>query len=413
MTLQSHLYTKIIGILHQILTCLQMQPQNSYVKNLQELLIDLSEEYDDISLSQLTTILMKVYGKVYCVDEKNKKYKFCDKSRKWITIPNFHDIERQLALASDCIKEEKKMHKSLIRYAKSNMLWIHLAGTLKNEREIDFDTNPSIMCLNNGVLDFKKGVFRANEPEDGCFVVSDIDFLEPTEHDIQELNRYLSETFPNPLMKESALNVFSDALSCKYIDKSGEFRPTIFSNLTDEFSTLIKLIYGDLWSYRNSDGNINRKYKKGSKICMYDGNKHFHTFTDLSRMNSKVDKNCIMWYQDTHYYKWLHYTEGSIPKILNVLEFKEVKLWNIEVLAQTLLWELFQRSIKNSQIESLKDKPRVDYYLSSYKCCVEECGCKECRKIFVDRNLDRITLLLEFSLVEDVKKDIMNIYMKL
>lgn len=392
-----------------------MQSQNSYVTKLRELLLELSEDYDDISLKQPTEILMKVYGKVYCVDEKNKKYKFCENARRWISIPNFHDIERQLALASDCLQRETKMYKSLIRYAKSNMLWVHFAGTLKNIREIEFDTNPSIMCLNNGVLDFRKGVFRANEPEDGCFVTSDIDFVEPTEHDIQELNRYLSESFPNPLMKESALNVYSDVLSCKYVTVNDEFRPTIFSNLTDEFSTLIKLIYGNLWSYRNSDGSYTIRKSDNFRLCMYDGNSHAYSTIDLSKINGKVNKNCILWYQDTHYYKWLHYTKDSIPKILNVLEFKEVKLceWNIEALAQTLLWELFQRHIKNSKIEMLKEKPRIDYYLSSYKCCIEECGCKECRKIFVDRNLESVMLLLEFDLVKDIKKYIMDTYVKL
>jgi P4 family phage/plasmid primase-like protien len=63
------------------------------------------------------------------------------------------------------------------------------------------DTNPYLLCFNNGVIDFKEKVFRKGNPEDYISLCTNIDYIKLTsKHQpiIDEINEFMKQLFPEP-----------------------------------------------------------------------------------------------------------------------------------------------------------------------------------------------------------------------
>jgi P4 family phage/plasmid primase-like protien len=64
------------------------------------------------------------------------------------------------------------------------------------------DTNPWLMCFNNGVWDFKEGVFRDGRPDDFISLTTRIDYIKidhkKDEKEIQEMKLFMQQLFPIP-----------------------------------------------------------------------------------------------------------------------------------------------------------------------------------------------------------------------
>ena len=70
------------------------------------------------------------------------------------------------------------------------------------------DTNPYLLCFNNGVIDFKNKVFREGQPEDYITKTTRIDYIPYSETDegftlkSQELHNFMTSLFPSHEKKE-------------------------------------------------------------------------------------------------------------------------------------------------------------------------------------------------------------------
>ena len=104
-------------------------------------------------------------------------------------------LSGKIRAASDVIKGKLKM-----RAGKSGI--IGEAENIFNDTNfIEMaDSNPYLLCFNNGVFDFKENVFRAGNPQDYLTKCTKIDYipLNPDEHKskIDEINQYMSTLFP-------------------------------------------------------------------------------------------------------------------------------------------------------------------------------------------------------------------------
>ena len=72
-------------------------------------------------------------------------------------------------------------------------------GTFLNK----LDTNPYLLCFNNGVIDFKTKEFRPGQPEDYISMCTNIDYIKLTdEHKstVKEINNFMKQLFPEPAL---------------------------------------------------------------------------------------------------------------------------------------------------------------------------------------------------------------------
>jgi P4 family phage/plasmid primase-like protien len=64
------------------------------------------------------------------------------------------------------------------------------------------DTNPYLLCFNNGVFDFKENAFRNGRPEDNVSMCTNIDYIQlnPFTHQplMDEINNFMNQLFPEP-----------------------------------------------------------------------------------------------------------------------------------------------------------------------------------------------------------------------
>ena len=63
------------------------------------------------------------------------------------------------------------------------------------------DTNPYLLCFNNGVIDFKTNTFRKGQPEDNISLCTNINYIpiDYKKHNtlIQEINKFMDQLFPD------------------------------------------------------------------------------------------------------------------------------------------------------------------------------------------------------------------------
>ena len=68
------------------------------------------------------------------------------------------------------------------------------------------DTNPYLLCFNNGVIDFKTGEFRKGQPDDNISMCTGYDYipLNPAKHKalMDEINDFMNKLFPEKALCE-------------------------------------------------------------------------------------------------------------------------------------------------------------------------------------------------------------------
>jgi P4 family phage/plasmid primase-like protien len=65
----------------------------------------------------------------------------------------------------------------------------------------NLDTNPYLLCFNNGVIDFKEKVFRKGRPEDCLSYSTNINYIKLTEQHnpiVEEIKTFMNQLFPRP-----------------------------------------------------------------------------------------------------------------------------------------------------------------------------------------------------------------------
>jgi P4 family phage/plasmid primase-like protien len=65
------------------------------------------------------------------------------------------------------------------------------------------DQNPYLMCFNNGVVDFKSGVFRRGQPDDYLSMSTNIDYIDYSKNKqfreiSDDIDEFMNQLFPNP-----------------------------------------------------------------------------------------------------------------------------------------------------------------------------------------------------------------------
>ena len=63
------------------------------------------------------------------------------------------------------------------------------------------DTNPYLLCFNNGVIDFREKIFRKGNPEDYISLCTNIDYIKLTDKHkpiVNEINEFMEQIFPEP-----------------------------------------------------------------------------------------------------------------------------------------------------------------------------------------------------------------------
>jgi P4 family phage/plasmid primase-like protien len=69
------------------------------------------------------------------------------------------------------------------------------------------DQNPYLMCFNNGVVDFKTGIFRRGQPDDYLSMCTNIDYVQYNNNKqlkeiSDDIDEFMDQLFPNPELKK-------------------------------------------------------------------------------------------------------------------------------------------------------------------------------------------------------------------
>lgn len=82
--------------------------------------------------------------------------------------------------------------------------------------EQKMDSNPYLLCFNNGVIDFKEKIFRRGLPEDYITKSTNIDYipLDPVKHMkiMNEINDFMTKLFPRPNLRKYMWSHLASAL---------------------------------------------------------------------------------------------------------------------------------------------------------------------------------------------------------
>jgi P4 family phage/plasmid primase-like protien len=82
--------------------------------------------------------------------------------------------------------------------------------------EQKMDSNPYLLCFNNGVIDFKEKIFRRGLPEDYLTKSTNIDYipLDPVKHMqiMSEINDFMTKLFPRPNLRKYMWSHLASAL---------------------------------------------------------------------------------------------------------------------------------------------------------------------------------------------------------
>ena len=111
------------------------------------------------------------------------------------------------------------------------------------------DTNPYLICFNNGIIDFKTREFRKGQPEDNISMCTNIDYikLNPTIHKpiMDEIHDFMNKLFPDKSLCAYMWDHLASTLIGITPNQTFNMYIGIGSNGKSVLVTLMKLILGD------------------------------------------------------------------------------------------------------------------------------------------------------------------------
>jgi len=144
--------------------------------------------------SSLRLLISKDVHDIYCAkcsEEINKLHQI-DKTDE------YHESLRKKTnrLADICVLLKKTSWKNNIMREAQELFF---DGEFINK----LDQNPYLLCFNNGVVDFKTGIFRRGQPDDYLSMSTNIDYIAPNYHNKQfkeisdDVDEFMNQLFPN------------------------------------------------------------------------------------------------------------------------------------------------------------------------------------------------------------------------
>jgi P4 family phage/plasmid primase-like protien len=111
------------------------------------------------------------------------------------------------------------------------------------------DTNPYLLCFDNGVFDFKEKVFRDGRPEDNISMCTNINYiqLDPFVHQpvMDEINAFMNQLFPEPELCEYMWNHLASTLIGTVVNQTFNMYVGIGRNGKSVLIQLMTAILGD------------------------------------------------------------------------------------------------------------------------------------------------------------------------
>lgn len=320
-------------------------------------------------------------------------------------------------------------------------------------KKVEFDTNPMLLCCENGVFDFEHCEFRDGRPEDYCSLSTKLIYKIPPQDEIDYLNNTLSTTFPNPTMKQQFIDIFSKCLIGQPLQN---FSHGIFDINTkygnggvSTMQKFMSLTFGEYYNVIYYDMTI----KQAISHCK---NKRFIALK--SDKNIKIggikqwleDVRCPIWFQprendvavqclldDT-----IRHGVFGIRKNYNIINFESKFIYPFEeskfdwtkiekqnmykadlllldkltTLSQTMLWKLIDNFIRLKYDNDINLGSKPDIFTNTYDYCITKCGCSCCVHKYVKNNWTKISCFLRvnnYLIVEDLRLCIAKILVEL
>ena len=111
------------------------------------------------------------------------------------------------------------------------------------------DTNPHLICFNNGVIDFKTKEFRRGQPEDNISMCTEIDYIKLNQaiHRpiMDEINDFMCKLFPDISLRTYMWDHLASTLIGTTPNQTFNMYIGIGSNGKSVLTTLLKLILGN------------------------------------------------------------------------------------------------------------------------------------------------------------------------
>jgi P4 family phage/plasmid primase-like protien len=114
------------------------------------------------------------------------------------------------------------------------------------------DTNPMLLCFNNGVYDFEMNKFRNGLPEDYISLSTNIDYVEINEQNskhrelMDEINDFMAKLFPDPKLREYMWEHAASCLTGNNLNQTFNIYTGVGSNGKSMFVKLMEHALGDL-----------------------------------------------------------------------------------------------------------------------------------------------------------------------
>ena len=110
------------------------------------------------------------------------------------------------------------------------------------------DTDPYLMCFNNGVVDFKNKIFRKGQPEDCISLCTNIDYIKITDkhtHIVNEIKEFMNQLFPRPELCEYMWQHLASTLIGVSVDQTFNMYNGIGQNGKSVLVNLMEKVLGD------------------------------------------------------------------------------------------------------------------------------------------------------------------------
>jgi len=230
-------------------------------------------------------VLDIVYGIniIYIHSNKNNKsnkyqfdrFVFNDISKKWVCddVILYDYIDYEIANLFDAIGLNNKI---LTKSFKKQILESHrIYGKSKLYQEFD---RSNILVFNNCVYDFSKKEFRNIYPSDYVFQTTGYDWIEPSSEEINEVELFMKQIFPNK-------NELDFALRCEYMCLTNSRPISLIFNIGNKMSVslynkLIKLVVGNLYGIELN--NVDFMDTKQLKVTTKKISKKHRIFINIS-----------------------------------------------------------------------------------------------------------------------------------
>ena len=331
---------------------------------------------------------------------------------------------------------------------------------------VEFDTNPLLMCCNNGVIDLEKGIFRDGLPEDYCNISTRLNYKEPSMEELNDLEMYLSKTFPNKEMLNQVIDTFTQCLVNYGHHNSYRQNRCIFDSenilgVKSTFRSLIKYVFGE-YATSICEGLIEQANLNGRKLVIYHHSRRLlslgHIKSGLSEIQSPI------WFEQlpTDIHDSVRHGLFRYHSKLNILKFEStfiqqrnfrnmkymsdtfnkrqsskglafeavddyVMREKLGDLAPVMLWKLFQNH--NAKIrEKLSFHLESGWTLKKYDNCnhtpdivthsfdyvITQCGCSKCVEFFIETNWSKARLIYHLEdIVSDIQFTIADFFIRL